>query len=193
METNKKLQEVIFKKFHPLVKVYARKLFNLDLISFEVEDVEQELSIRLFKAIQKYLLNWQKYKQTKKHKPMPLQCYVRLVMNNRIKDLMFQIMKQKRLKCLDEYEIGYETNFSCIDVEKNKYVIDNIDLLDKLQGQEKKIFILYLRGYNVNKLTTIFKGLNVNKIVNKHCDYLVGLKGEDYSLKTFVHQEFQDN
>lgn len=84
---------LFYKKYEYLIKGYVEKIEIADK-SIELADIEQELRLKLFTSIISYGKKWGHYKKTEKLKPIPIEFYIKTVLNNRMIDL-YKTVRQK--------------------------------------------------------------------------------------------------
>lgn len=75
-----------YKKFEPFIKGYTSKIEITDN-SIELCDIEQELKIKLYTSIIAYGKKWGHWRKTGKLKPIPIEFYIKTVLNNKMIDL----------------------------------------------------------------------------------------------------------
>lgn len=154
---NKKLR--LYKKHEYLAEYYASKIFNEKNISMEREDVVQELKLKIWTSIQTYLDKWKEYRATGNMKPMPLKFYLKTSLINKRKDFIKDINKSINIPMSNiEFDYGVEDFNIDIDYLNKKIVVDHVDILDGISLEERKFFMLYIKGLPISKINKIYKG-----------------------------------
>lgn len=149
--------EMLFIKYEHLAKKYALKVFNLDRISFDKEDVQQEFRLKLFQVI----IAYGKALSEKKN-PIPLNIYIRSSLGNFVQDFIEKIEHDKnRMVILHgdhtfDYAV-FKDSYCEIDLKKCQIIINGFDLLDGLSQRQKLIFCMYCEGHDLKKLNRLFK------------------------------------
>ena len=182
MEKEITTTEKLFNKYSYLAKVYANKVFDIHKIALEKQDVEQELSIKIFTSIEAYGRRYSEFLETGKNKPVPLKYYIKLSLINKVRDYIKVINYEvnKGSVSLDEMEFDYgvESN-TIIDPSSNKFIINDIDLLVGLNKKQSQIFTLFLKGFSPNKITKITKKENlVKETIDAQLQKLRGFEAE---------------
>lgn len=199
MEQKKKMSEILYHRYEYLAKKYASKIFSYEEISFEYEDLVQEFSIKIFTSIKAYGRRWNRYRKGEAPKPVPIRYYLEAACSNKSRDFMKYISRENNKMRIDDinYDYGIEEN-SKINPERNIFILNGIDLLEGLNGKDKTVFSLFLRGYNTKILTKVYfnnetekrmrkeiskdagKTLGVMElIINKQRNFLIEKYGED--------------
>lgn len=180
----KKPSEQLFHKYEYLVYSYSAKLYNLNFISYEIEDVNQELRIKLYHSIIAYGRRWNEYLEGKKTPPVKIKYYLKAALGNHINDLITKITREGKHQVTStssgdtglSFDVGeYNPNRSEINLDRNKAVINDIDLFAGLTCPiERGIFSLYLRGKKLKDIRKIKFGkrISVTNVINKQIRYL---------------------
>lgn len=149
----------LYEKNEHLAKYYASKVFNEHQISLEKEDIVQELKIRLWTAIETYLRNYKQYKKTGIAKPVPLKYYLKTVMINKVKDFIREINANPSTISMSEVEFDYgQEDFNVeVDFRNKRVMVGLTDILHDVPEDEKKFFMLYLKGFPISKINKINK------------------------------------
>ena len=85
--------ETFYHRYSHLADHYAKKIWDTKNIGMELDDVKQELRIKLFLSIKAYARKWGEYRNTGRLKPMPIEFYLRTVMVNQVRDFIKEINK----------------------------------------------------------------------------------------------------
>ena len=172
--------EKLFHKYNYLAKVYANKVFDLHKIALEKKDVEQELSIKIFTSIEAYGKRYSEYLETGNNKPVPLKYYIKLSLINKVRDYIKVINYEINKGSTSLDEIGFDQgidNNTYIDPSKNKFIVNDIDLLSGLKKDEAAVFSMFLKGFNANKISKIHRNDEwVDAVINMQINKLQGVK-----------------
>jgi len=151
------ISEKIYARYEYLAKKYASKIFQYEQLSYEEEDLVQEFRIKIWTSIKSYGRRWAKYRRDEATRPVPIRYYLEAACSNKMRDFIKYIGRENYKTRIDEinydYGIEEETN---IKPEENKFIINGIDLLEGLEGKEKIIFSLFLKGYNKTFLNKVY-------------------------------------
>lgn len=160
-----KVSEKLYSKYEHLANKYANKLFNYANLSFEYEDLLQEFRIKIYTSIKAYGRRWAKYENGEAPEPVPLNYYLECACSNKARDFMKYIAKESVKTSIDEidFDFGVEDNGCEISLEKNKFIVNNVDLLEGLAGNDRVVFNLYLRGYQNNKIAKVYSNKEQKK------------------------------
>lgn len=166
MSTKQKL----YFRYEYLAEKYSGKIFNLDKYGLERDDITQELKIKIWTAINTYGKTWREYKRTGRYKPIRLELYIKATLNNKIKDIVKKMQREQEITThkisMSEIDFDYGTeNNNHIEVEKNKFTLQGVDLCLGLKGRNKMIFIMWLKGHTMKKLSEKF-GCDASVIIN---------------------------
>jgi DNA-directed RNA polymerase specialized sigma24 family protein len=190
------------KQFEPLAKQYASKVFNYERTGYEKSDIVQEFRIKIYTSLLAYGQKWAEFKRTGRYKPVPLEYYIKTAMVNKFKDLVKQF-NQNDVSNVDKVsfegvDIGeHNTMESDIDMTKLRVVINEVDCLEELKDKnQKRCFILYLKGFTITELKKLFQGkFNAETVIHQQLDVLRGKKQllMDYSIQQFeTYQVVED-
>lgn len=152
-----KPSERLYHRYEYLAVNFANKLHSYENTSLEKCDVLQELKIKIYTSIKAYARRWKKYRADEARKPVPLKNYLCAALGNRTTDLMRKITlhnNKVRMSVVD-YDYG-RIQDSQISPEGNNFIVNGVDLLERLSGKERLIFSMFLRGYNVGKLNRLY-------------------------------------
>lgn len=152
-----KMSEKLYHKYEYLAKKYASKIFSYEELSFEYEDLVQEFRLKIFTSIKSYGRRWAKYKRNEASKPVPIRFYLEAACSNKSRDFMKYISRENYKTRIDDikYDYGIEADTQIIP-EKNKFILNGVDLLEGLSGKERAVFSLFLRGYNTKILNKVY-------------------------------------
>ena len=179
MSKQRKMSEVLFERYEYLAKKYASKIFSYEQLSYEYNDLLQELKIKIFLGIKAYGRAWRKFRNGESVQPMPLKQYLECVCRNKSCDFMKYISRENYKVRIDDinYDFGIESETN-VSLSDNKFIINGVDLLEGLVGKERAIFSLYLRGYSKGFLSKVYYNNAQDKAKRKEI-----LKNGDEPLK----------
>ncbi len=169
--------ENLFKEHEYLAIHYANKVFNLNLIGLDKEDIKQEFRIKLYEIILAYDRSVETRKRRGMIRPVPFPFYVKGALNNFVKDYIKEIKNTEDvfIRSSDtsyDYAV-FSEDTSEIDTSKNIYKINGFDLLFPLVGLEKSAFVMFLKGTPPADLQKIYgKHFNVHNLLSSHKKYL---------------------
>jgi hypothetical protein len=169
----KKPSEIFFNKYEYLAIFYARKLFKLQFLSFDKDDIFQEFRIKLYDIIIAYGHRWYEYKNKERGKPIPLIFYIRASLNNFVYDYIQEIKKTSGAQYIlpnnfESMDYGEtETTISSIDLEKGVCIIDGQDIFSNLNPEERNVLNLFLLGFSNDEILncTSLKKSNVFDLI----------------------------
>ena len=162
-------KEQIFKDLFWIPETLAMKVYDLDKLAFNHEDLQQELKIVLWKSISRYV---ELIKENKKPKiNIRRYCYT-AVMNEKI-NWIRKLNRNKRgfeLLPIENKTIycDSEDEFSKIKiVDKTlKIIVDGINILDiPVPDLWKQIFMDSIIGYNYAEISEIY-GISISVVKN---------------------------
>lgn len=200
---NQPTTEKLFRKYSYLSKKYAAKIYNYHELSYEYEDLVQEFQIKIFTSIKSYGKRWGKYRKGLAAKPVPLKYYLNCACSNKAKDFIKYINKENFKVRIDEIDLDFGmSDFTSIIPENNKFIINDVDLLEGLEGIDKVIFTLYLKGYQKSFLAKVINNNDgiktsqekISKIITKQKDLLI-TKHKNELLQTnsvFTTKSFEE-
>ncbi len=152
----------LFDKYEHLIYKYARKVQIFDA-SYEMEDVEQEMRLKLYSGLISYGKRWLEYQRTQRYKPIPLIYYLKTVLGNKVIDF---IKKQNSLPVThttvsierDSFDFGKSVNFYTeVDFSQKVIVVNGVDLLGGMDDIEKSCLCMYLKGFPKHKVRKVFR------------------------------------
>lgn len=163
--------EILFNRYEYLASKHASKIFAYEELSFEYEDLLQEFRIKIFLSIKAYGRRWRQYRKQGRNKPVHIKFYLEAACSNKVRDFIKLISRENRKARIDgidglEYDFGVIQD-SEIDLSRNRFIVNGIDLLEGLTGKERMIFSLYLRGYNRNFLSKVYYSKKSEKDVRQ--------------------------
>lgn len=152
-----KPSEKLYMKYEYLAKKYAARIFAYEELSYEFEDLVQEFRLKIFTSIKAYGRRYARYRRGEDSKPVHIKYYLECACGNKMRDFVKYISRENYKVRIDDvnFDFGVE-NETDIDVDKNKFIIRGIDMLEGLSGKERAVFSLFLRGYNINVLNKVY-------------------------------------
>lgn len=163
-----KTSEKLYLKYEYLAKKYAARVFAYEELSFEFEDLVQEFRLKIFTSIKSYGRRYARYRKGEDCKPVHIKYYLECACGNKMRDFMKYISRENYKVRIDDVDFDYGVECdSDIDLERNRFIVRGIDLLEGLCGKERAIFSLYLRGYNNNFLNKVYFSTKQEKDAKK--------------------------
>ena len=152
-----KPSEKLYMKYEYLAKKYAARIFAYEELSYEFEDLVQEFRLKIFTSIKAYGRRYARYRRGEDSKPVHIKYYLECACGNKMRDFVKYISRENYKVRIDDvnFDFGVE-NETDIDVDKNKFIIRGIDMLEGLRGKGRAVFSLFLRGYNMNVLNKVY-------------------------------------
>lgn len=148
--------EEFFNKYEYLADYYAKKIWDSNKIGMDIDDIRQELKIKLFLSIKAYAKKWKLYKDTGKQKPIPMEFYLKTVMINQVKDFIRDINKHDISSIEDVGELHIQISETNIEVLKTGVKIDTQDLTEIFSDPKQKRFMKLYFLYNM-EIKELFK------------------------------------
>lgn len=184
MGQNMKMSEKLYHRYEYLAKRYASKIFSYEQLSFEYEDLVQEFRLKIWTSIKSYGKRWAKYRRNEASKPVPIRFYLEAACSNKMRDFMKYISRENYKVSIDDinYDFGIEDDSKIIP-EKNKFIVNGVDLLEGLTGKEKIIFSLFLRGYNKSFLNKVYCNNDKEKKARKE---ILNAGGEPFGVADII-------
>lgn len=194
--------EKYYLMYEHLASNYASKIFNYERQGYEYQDILQELKIKIYSSIVAYAKKWMEYKRTGRYKPVPIEYYIKNALVNRQKDYIKQF-NYETVENSDKISIQrnsfdysvYTENNSEIDLGKCICVINGIDLFEGLEDDAKRCFALYIKGFSIPKLKTMFKRkFNSESVIQNQIHYLSSFRKElmDFDTKRHTLYAFEE-
>lgn len=177
------LIEKNLKSFEPLAKYYASKVFNYERFGFEKEDIVQEMRIKVYMSIVGFARQWKEFRDGKSHKPAPIEYWVRSALNNKVKDFIRKF-NQENVANIDKIslassgedsvDIGYnKTSDFVLDVDKGIAILNGVNIVKKLKGERRDVYIYYMMGYSQYELSKKYHNIDVQGLIERHNKYLI--------------------
>lgn len=169
-------RQVLYNRYEYLAGVYASKIFAVENIAMEQEDIEQEFKMLIWEAIGEFAKKWRKFRMTKKYKPVPLPFYLKNCLINKTKDLTKKInhpINHGRLSVeRDTFDVGVDNEFSIIDFEKKELVVRGVDFLSGLSDKESSAFCMFIKGHKVKNIKNLFKDIDVKRMIENQVEHI---------------------
>ena len=152
-----KPSEKLYMQYEYLAKKYAAQIFSYQELSFEFEDLVQEFRMKIFTSIKAYGRKYARYLKGEERKPIHIRYYLECACGNKKRDFMKYIKRENHKQSIDDinFDFGVEDDYEIV-LEKNRFIVRGVDLLEGLHGKERAIFSLYLRGYKINFLNKVY-------------------------------------
>lgn len=181
----------LYQEHEKLASQYASKVFNLHKISFEREDLVQELKVKIYTSIQTHQQKLEDFEKGEGFKPVPLEFYLKAVLNNKIKDFIGLIEKEVAYSPMEEMTIDWGVRDSELNVSDKKWVINGIDLTEGLGVREKLVFVRYMKGETIKELKKNFgKVCDIHKTINDQIDFIKRtVRTENNPVLVSIHSE----
>ena len=131
-----KPSEKLYMKYEYLAKKYAARIFAYEELSYEFEDLVQEFRLKIFTSIKAYGRRYARYRRGEDSKPVHIKYYLECACGNKMRDFVKYISRENYKVRIDDvnFDFGVE-NETDIDVDKNKFIIRGIDMLEGLSGK----------------------------------------------------------
>lgn len=176
-KTQLKTANEYYEQYEHLAKKYSREVWDTWKIGMEQEDILQELKLKLYVGIIAYINKFREYEKTGRLKPVPIEYYLRTVLMSKIKDFIKEINEQQYAVSLSNeevnMEIGYHGDFNIVDWKKREIIVNDIDILHGLNWEEKGCFCLFLKGFNLASLSSLYSDkLDPRSIIKNQLAFL---------------------
>ena len=157
--------EKIYHRYEHLATNYARVIWDANNIGMDKEDLEQELRIKLFLAIKSYGKRWKEYKESGRIKPVPIEFFLKTVMNNKVKDFIRDIHKMP-LSSLDNMNFDYgREDHQELELLGSNIMIGDVNLIDLFKKKQRKVMrLLILKDFDQEEVYRIYKGMDTDRI-----------------------------
>lgn len=169
-----KASEKAYKELEYLAVKYANKLYSYEELSLERDDLLQEFRLKIFTSIKAYGRRWLAYRRGEAPKPVPLKYYVECACSNKGNDIMRAIRKENYKLRIDQtaYDYGVEDTVH-VDSGKDKFVLNDVDVLANLTGVKRVIFSMHVRGQSKKLMARVLRtpfavaeGYDPNMMIN---------------------------
>lgn len=137
--------ESYFKKYEYLAENYAHRVRVDNRQAIQLEDVRQDLRIKLFLSIKSYARKCIQFRDTGRIKPIPIEFYLRTVMAHEVADIIRSMKKVDTVDISSLYDLSVREETLEISKSDIKLGFQNLSDLfeDKKQKRYMKIFFLY--------------------------------------------------
>lgn len=180
----------VYEKYEFLAKKYAAKVYNYEELSYEYEDILQEFKIKIYTSIRSYGKRYSLYLKGEASKPVPLRYYIEGALRNKLCDFVKYIKKENHKVRIDDIDYDFGCEFDTeISPEKNRFILNGIDLLENLSGLDKVVFSLYLKGVSkkiINKVSS-----NNESIISFQKNYLLVKYGNELYESKQMFERYQ--
>jgi hypothetical protein len=195
---NPKYIEKFYLRYEHLASTYASQIFNFERNGYERQDVVQELRIKIYNSIIAYCKKWTEYRATGRYKPVPIEFYIKTALVNRTKDFIREFNYETVENCdkisIQRHSFDYaEQHMVDSDIDLNKCVceINGVDLMKDLTGNQRKCFSLYIKGFTITKLKSMFsKQFNAELVIQNQIKYLRTQKETLMSFDSVRHEMY---
>jgi len=159
--------------------------------SFNRDDVLQEFKLKIYTGILGYLKRWKTYKETGKFKPVPLEYYLRTVLNSKVNDFIKGVINNDVVVNTSDYTVdfGKPDEYTTIDWKNHIIVVRGVNLLEGLTTKDEKgCFCLYLKGYSIKKVVELYrkKKINARAVIRTQLDRLQQYEEELHTVDTDI-------
>lgn len=191
----KPMSERMYLKYEYLCAYYAKKIWKIDQLAMDIDDIEQEMKLKLFTCIKAYGKKWKLYKDTGKCKPVPIEYYLKTSMLNKSKDFFKDISKATIIPMSSmSFDFGKDDN-SHIDVSAGDFIIDDFNVLDLFKGEERSMMKFHLKGFPKEKIEKIFRNSKKDPIITNEINLKVMrefLINNNTEVREFTVSHFED-
>ena len=183
----KRVVDKLFEQYQHLAPMYAAKVFSYENIWLEKEDIVQELSMKIYQSILSYSEKWMRYKKGEEKKPVPLKAYLMTALSNKVLDITKLIDRQGVTTPMSEVEFDYGIEDDTrIDVERNEFMLNGVDILEGLSGNDRTMFVLYIRGHKAGTLRKICP--KYREVIDNQRTFLIKKYGSSLTMQTTVYK-----
>ena len=174
MKAKERQIDKLYRKYEYLANIYAHKIFSLEAISYDRDDVMQDFKAKLFGAIVSYIRQFAKFRRGERNRPMLVEPYLRLSMSNYVVDFIKKMNQMKHngwnhYLSIErdgfDYSRGYEVcsdfksivDFKMSTFDNNKTVeLNGVNILDGLSDRKSKMaFLMYLKGFKMRVIDSV--------------------------------------
>lgn len=175
-------KEKLFSEYEYLAKKYASKVYEFENLGFEYQDVLQEFRIKIWTAIQAYEKRLEAYEQGVAPKPIPIKFYLESACANKVRDFIKYINEAGYTSSIEDMNFDYgvldETE---INPSVNRFILNGVDLLEGLEGSERAIFSLFLKGYQKKVFGKVKSNVNAAKVIKQQREKLIKKYGREFN------------
>jgi hypothetical protein len=150
--------EVFYDRYAYLADYYAKKVWDTKNIGMELDDIKQELRIKLFLSIKTYAKKWGEYKKTGRMKPMPIEFYLKTVMLNQVRDFIKEINKVSFCDLETVYNLQVSQEMFEISRTDIKVGFQNLSDLFEDKKQKRIMKLYFLHDYDIKNIFKFSKG-----------------------------------
>ena len=191
-----KQSEISYKRYEYLAKKYANTLYSYEELSFEYEDLLQEFRIKIYTSIKAYGRKYLAYMRGCEHKPVRLKYYLECACKNKANDFIKYIKRNQNKVRIDEINYDYgTTDETRISPKDNIYIVNGVDLLVGLEGQERMVFAFYLKGYQKNFLNKVYrnKEQSATDVIEEQKKKLISVYGDELRQSRTIFESYKLN
>jgi DNA-directed RNA polymerase specialized sigma24 family protein len=196
---NENMIKLFYERYQHLSKEYAIKVRNYERYGLELEDIVQEMNIKVYFSIIGYAKAWGEYRKTGQRKPAPIESWIRNSLVNKVKDYIkkFNISNVSNTDKVsigngeDTVDIGYHSTMeSEIDFDNKIIVINSVNVLKGLKGDRLECYKKFLQGYSQKELNKLYPKIDTANLINMHSDYL---RKKQPKLLDFYNTKFESH
>lgn len=215
MKTKNKESQIakLYDKYEYLCGIYSRKLYDMESISLDREDILQEFKTKLFEVIVKYIKQFAKFRRGERDRPIQIEPYLRFSMSNLVNDFIKKSNTQKHGGWSTYVSIERDSfdfsnggdignlssvlaNFKIKDYrEDSLFELNGVDILEGLESREHRLsVILYLKGYKIGIIDKLLK-VKSGKVIKDHINKLrsnSNLVGSDSHSPVIMYNTIED-
>jgi hypothetical protein len=144
--------DTYYHRYAYLADYYAKKVWDTNNIGMELDDIKQELRIKLFLAIKTYAKKWGEYKRSGRVKPMPIEFYLKTVMLNKVRDFIKEINKVEY--CDLEHVYDLKVSQEIFEISRTEIKVGFQNLTDLFEDKKQKRFmkLFFIHNFDVKKV-----------------------------------------
>ena len=191
-----KQSEISYKRYEYLAKKYANTLYSYEELSFEYEDLLQEFRMKIFTAIKAYGRKYLAYKRGEECKPIRLKYYLECACKNKANDFIKYIKREQNKVRIDDINYDFGKNDEThISPKDNIYIVNGVDLLVGLSGQERMVFAFFLKGYQKKFLNKVYKNKeqSATEVIENQKQYLINMYGDELRRGSQIFENYKLN
>jgi len=182
--------DILYRKYEYLAGIYARKVFNLDAISYDKEDILQDFRTKLFTTIVNYVKQFKKFRDGHRRRPIMIEPYLRLSMSNLVVDFIKKMNQSKHngwnhYLSIERDGFDYSSgsnitgnfdsivNFKISEFKEDEIIeLNGIDILQGLENRKDKMaFVMFLKGYKMKTIDQVLK-IKSGKVIRPQIERL---------------------
>lgn len=150
--------EIFYNRYSYLADYYAKKVWDTKNIGMDIDDIKQELRIKLFLSIKTYAKKWGEYKRTGRVKPMPIEFYLKTVMLNQVRDFIKEINKVNFCDLETAYNLQVSQEVFVVSKSDIKVGFQNLSDLFNDKKQKRIMKLYFIHDFDVKNIFKFGKG-----------------------------------